>query len=117
MRRSWSTGNKKKALDNKRHSIPLQIVTKIVSYAANSKQKHTKSKQKQLAYRDKFIKAQIETRPMIAGNMASQPFYKKYVKKNQSLPNAQFLHKNSFYCGNNPELTKQDLERIIEVTS
>ncbi len=63
-------------------------------------------------YLSQFSGAGIEIRPMIAGNMQKQPFYKKYVGKEYDLPNTDFLHENSFYCGNYPELTKTDLETI-----
>lgn len=64
-------------------------------------------------YLDQFSGAGIEIRPMIAGNMQKQPFYKKYVKELYDLPGADFLHYNGFYCGNYPELTENDLETII----
>lgn len=64
-------------------------------------------------YLSRFAGAGIEIRPMIAGNMQRQPFYKKYVSHNYALPEADFLHANSFYCGNYPELTENDLETII----
>lgn len=63
-------------------------------------------------YLSQFSGAGIEIRPMIAGNMQNQPFYKKYVKQNFDLPNSDFLHTNGFYCGNYPELTDRDLETI-----
>ena len=49
---------------------------------------------------------------MIAGNIQNQPFYKKYSKIETKCPGADFLEKNSFYCGNYPELTSFDLETI-----
>ena len=49
---------------------------------------------------------------MIAGNIQNQPFYKKYVDKSFSCPGSDFLHHNSFYCGNYPELNTADLELI-----
>lgn len=63
-------------------------------------------------YLARFSGAGIEIRPMIAGNMQLQPFYKKYVKELFDLPNTDFLHTNGFYCGNYPELTETDLETI-----
>jgi CDP-6-deoxy-D-xylo-4-hexulose-3-dehydrase len=63
-------------------------------------------------YLSQFSGAGIEIRPLIAGNMQLQPFYSKYVKKLEKLPNVDFLHNNSFYCGNYPELTYADLEVI-----
>ncbi len=63
-------------------------------------------------YLAQFSGAGIEVRPMIAGNMQKQPFYKKYVKEEYELPNTDFLHHAGFYCGNYPELTTGDLEVI-----
>lgn len=63
-------------------------------------------------YLSQFSGAGIEIRPMIAGNIQNQPFYKKYVKDKVDLPGTDFLHHNGFYCGNYPELTESDLETI-----
>jgi len=63
-------------------------------------------------YLASFAGAGIEIRPMIAGNMQRQPFYKKYAKESYPLPGADFLHDNGFYCGNYPELSETDLETI-----
>jgi CDP-6-deoxy-D-xylo-4-hexulose-3-dehydrase len=59
-----------------------------------------------------FSGAGIEIRPMIAGNMQKQPFYKKYVATEYSLPATDFIHDCGFYCGNYPELTESDLKTI-----
>ena len=63
-------------------------------------------------YLSQFSGAGIEIRPMIAGNMQNQPFYKKYAKNLYDLPGSDFLHSNGFYCGNYPELTETDLQTI-----
>ncbi len=63
-------------------------------------------------YLNQFSGAGIEIRPIIAGNMAKQPFFKKYVQKGYLLPGSDFIHDCGFYCGNYPELTKADLETI-----
>ena len=57
-----------------------------------------------------FAAAGVEIRPMIAGNMQLQPFYKKYAATTYALPNADFIHDCGFYCGNYPELTRADLD-------
>jgi CDP-6-deoxy-D-xylo-4-hexulose-3-dehydrase len=57
-----------------------------------------------------FSGAGIEIRPMIAGNMQRQPFYKKYVATAYPLPNADTVHDCGFYAGNYPELTRADLD-------
>jgi len=64
-------------------------------------------------YLDRFKKSNVECRPMIAGNMMNQPFYKKYVGLSQNLPNVEFLQDNSFYVANNPELTENELNLIL----
>ena len=66
-------------------------------------------------YIKKFIAAEVEIRPMIAGSMAHQPFYRKYVGNPGSQPNAEFIHNNSFYFGNNPELTSDEIVLLSEL--
>jgi CDP-6-deoxy-D-xylo-4-hexulose-3-dehydrase len=63
-------------------------------------------------YRSKFTEAQVEIRPMIAGNIQEQPFYKKYVKTFYDLPETERIHKCGFYSGNYPDLTESDLQTL-----
>ncbi len=65
-------------------------------------------------YMEIFHKAGVEIRPMISGNMHKQPFYKKHVKEVYDLPNADFLHENSFYCGNCPGYTEEEILIILD---
>lgn len=64
------------------------------------------------SYKRKFSDAEVEIRPMIAGNMARQPFYRKYVGNPGNQPNAEYIHKHSFYFGNNPELTNEEIQYL-----
>lgn len=64
-------------------------------------------------YLSQFSGAGIEIRPIIAGNIQTQPFYLKYVKKEYPLPGSEYIHSCGFYCGNYPELTETDLETIM----
>ena len=59
-----------------------------------------------------FSGAGIEIRPIIAGNIEKQPFYKKYIKKTYDLTGANFVDNCGFYCGNYPDLSHFDLETI-----
>lgn len=68
-------------------------------------------------YLSQFSGAGIEIRPIIAGNMAKQPFFKKYVSREFRLQGADVLHDCGFYCGNYPELTASDLETICSAIS
>lgn len=61
----------------------------------------------------RFTDNGIEIRPLIAGNMQRQPFYRKYDQETYELPGADYLHACGFYSGNYPELTEEDL-RLIE---
>lgn len=68
-------------------------------------------------YRRKFEEAEVEIRPIIAGNMAKQPFYKKHVRDGSFCPNADFIHRNGFYFPNNPELTEEETLLLSELLS
>ncbi len=73
-----------------------------------------KTPEKREQYKSKFEQADIEIRPMIAGNMQRQPFYGKYVYRAFDLPGANFIHNCGFYCGNYPEMTQEDLSIISD---
>jgi CDP-6-deoxy-D-xylo-4-hexulose-3-dehydrase len=64
-------------------------------------------------YMDQFSGAGVEIRPMIAGNIQRQPFYKKYISYSYGLPETDFIQECGFYCGNYPELNKTDIETLI----
>ncbi|MEW6408115.1 MAG: DegT/DnrJ/EryC1/StrS aminotransferase family protein [Patescibacteria group bacterium] len=66
-------------------------------------------------YKNRFFDNNIEIRPIIAGDITKQPFYKKYVSSSNNCPNAQFIHKNSFYFPNNPELDSDELNLLVEL--
>lgn len=66
-------------------------------------------------YRQRFVEAGVEVRPVIAGSMTRQPFYKKYVADLAVCPNADLVHENGFYFGNNPELTGDDLALLTKL--
>lgn len=63
-------------------------------------------------YKAKFEAAGVEIRPVIAGNMTNQPFYKKYVDDTAPRPNSDLVHANGFYFGNNPEMTNEEIETL-----
>ena len=61
--------------------------------------------------------ADIEIRPVVAGNINNQAFFNKHVKRKFHLPNAQRVHDVGFYFGNNPELTKREINLLIKTFS
>ena len=63
-----------------------------------------------------FIKNKVEIRPIISGNILHQPFMKKYVNQNpKDLKNSSFIHNLGFYFPNNPNMTKNEIERICKI--
>jgi len=63
-------------------------------------------------YVERFLSNGVEVRPLIAGNMANQPYYRKYIKKTYSLPGADMLDECGFYCGNYPDMNDEDITLI-----
>lgn len=71
--------------------------------------------------RDRLVdkcKDKLEIRPIVGGNIAQQPFFKKYLPHftdtlNKS--NARIIHEQGLYFGNNPELTEKEIGTIIKL--
>lgn len=63
-------------------------------------------------YKQRFIDAGVEIRPVIAGNMTKQPFYQKYAPGAEACPNSDIVHANGFYFGNNAEMNSSDIETL-----
>lgn len=62
----------------------------------------------------------VEIRPIVGGDITSQPFFLKHTKdysKGFSNPNANLIHNQGLYFGNNPEMTEKDINTIIKVFS
>jgi len=72
----------------------------------------TKASKLKRRYLAQFTGAGIESRPIIAGNIQNQPFYKKYVSRSYNLEGTETIADCGFYCGNYPELTEDDIEVI-----
>lgn len=55
----------------------------------------------------------IEMRPIVAGSMNRQPFFKKYA--NVETPNADLIHDVGFYMPNHPDITADDIHVLCSV--
>ncbi len=66
-------------------------------------------------YKQKFMDAGVEIRPVIAGNMTKQPFYQKYTKNEVACPNSDIVHANGFYFGNNAEMNSAEIKTLQEL--
>jgi CDP-6-deoxy-D-xylo-4-hexulose-3-dehydrase len=62
-----------------------------------------------------FVEAGVEIRPIIGGNMTRQPFYYKHLSNEKDLPNANHIHEYGFYFGNRPDLTKAEINILINL--
>lgn len=63
--------------------------------------------------RKQFLAENVEIRPIIAGNMALQPFFKQHFSGSETnLPNATLVHAHGFYFGNRHDLTDEELSWI-----
>lgn len=56
----------------------------------------------------------IECRPLIAGNMANKPFWKK-LYGTQDLPNANYIDRRGFYVPNHQDISEQDISLISNI--
>jgi len=63
---------------------------------------------KKQAFQQLIRETGIESRPLISGNLLRQPFLSQYYRP-EEFPNADFLHTNAFYIGNNQFV---DAERL-----
>jgi CDP-6-deoxy-D-xylo-4-hexulose-3-dehydrase len=61
---------------------------------------------------EKFRIAGIESRPVISGNLMHQPFIQRFNVNPLDFPNAEFLHQNAFYIGNNQFVGEDRLEML-----
>ena len=73
-----------------------------------------KDRESFLKYQEKFIKNNIEIRPIIAGNITKQPFFRKYLGEFYC-ENSDFVHQNGFYIPNNPELDESEIKLITSL--
>jgi len=69
-------------------------------------------------YIELFMENSVEIRPIVAGNIEEQPFFKKYVpKREKRCVNADFIHKHGFYFSNDPEMTEDEILRLCSLIS
>ena len=68
--------------------------------------------------KNKIVKAlqanDIECRPLVCGNMAQQPYFKK-LYGSQSFAFADKIHSEGLYIPNHPDLSEGDIEKISHI--
>lgn len=69
--------------------------------------------------RDELVKkceGIVEIRPIVGGDITSQPFFSKYMKRySKENVNAKLVHEQGLYFGNNPDLTGKEREKILKI--
>jgi CDP-6-deoxy-D-xylo-4-hexulose-3-dehydrase len=66
-------------------------------------------------YKQMFMDAGVEIRPVIAGNMTKQPFYQKYKTDVDDCPASDIVHANGFYFGNNAEMEPAEIKTLTKL--
>ena len=70
---------------------------------------------KYLKFVDKLNQNGIENRPIVGSNITRQPFLAGYNFDQSDFPNANLLHHNGIYVGNNQFITKDMIEKILKL--
>ena len=69
--------------------------------------------------RDELVskcEGEIEIRPIVGGDIISQPFFRKYMEEfSKGNSNAKLIHQRGLYFGNNPELTEKEINEILKI--
>lgn len=91
------------------YSLDVEYMNKISNFAFPLV---FKSKALCEVYKKKFQESNVEIRPIVSGDITSQPFY-KYQRDNNNI--ASVINNNGFYIPNNPELTADELTTICGV--
>jgi CDP-6-deoxy-D-xylo-4-hexulose-3-dehydrase len=73
-----------------------------------------RNRELKLAFQILIQEAGIESRPIISGNILRQPFLSRYYNSTD-YPNADFIHENGFYIGNNQFVDEFRLEVLATV--
>ena len=118
--------NKMIEVRNRNHYLFTKIIDKYPNLFYNIKNAHTnssfclpficKSKEVMLAMKTVFKDGEIEYRPVVAGNLLSQPFLKDYkIETSKTQTNADLVNSQGVYIGNNHFVTEQDMEYLEKV--
>lgn len=94
--------------------IKVDHIEKLSSFAIPMVFKNIKLKEKFVKI---FQKSGIEIRPLIAGNIEKQPFFKKYVKSKFNLKVTKQIDDCGFYFGNYPQLKPKQISIIKKCLS
>ncbi len=92
----------------------LNIQTRENDFISNFAYPVVSHKKKQIV--ERLVKNNIEVRPLIAGSIGNQPFYKKDYGLND-LPNASIIDKFGIYIPNHPGLNEEEIIFISQLVN
>lgn len=111
---------------NRNHKLFTEIIDKYPNLFYTIKNPKTissfcfpficRSNEIMLAMKDTFTKHTIEYRPVVAGNLLSQPFLKDYkIETTKKRTNADIIQTQGVYIGNNHFVTEADMKFLDKV--
>jgi CDP-6-deoxy-D-xylo-4-hexulose-3-dehydrase len=114
------------AIRNKNHKLFTEIIDNSPNLFYNIENPKTissfcfpficKSNKIMLAMKEIFTKYGIEYRPIVSGNLLTQPFLKDYkIETNKLETAASILHTHGVYIGNNHFVTTSDMKFLNNV--
>lgn len=114
------------SIRNRNHTLFTKIIDKYSNLFYNIKDHPSnssfclpficRSNEIMLAMKEKFIKYGIEYRPVVSGNLLEQPFLANYkIDTNKERTNADIVHTQGVYVGNNHFVTEEDMKFLETV--
>lgn len=73
-----------------------------------------KDKEDMKKFKKALLESEVEARPVIGGNLLNQPCFSKYGNAVE-YKNAQIVHENGFYIGNNQFVNKERLNLLRKI--
>ena len=95
----------------KNYEDQLHVIKPAPGYSSFVLPFFFKDAKKKPLFQECMMKEGIESRPLISGNLLRQPFLNQYYDPT-NFKNADFIHENAFYIGNNQFVDATRMERL-----
>lgn len=98
----------------KNYEEHLHVIKPIPGYSSFVLPFFFNDAKKKPLFQECMMKEGIESRPLISGNLLRQPFLNQYYDPT-NFKNADFIHENAFYIGNNQFVDDSRMERLAQL--
>jgi len=98
----------------KNYEDQLHVIKPAPGYSSFVLPFFFKDAKKKSLFQECMMKEGIESRPLISGNLLRQPFLNQYYDPT-NFKNADFIHENAFYIGNNQFVDDSRTERLAQL--